>query len=91
MRFPGVVTKDLIKGESVSFLPFDRRLCGYVGFIIESQRKLMVTLLLETLSVVQTVQFEPNHQLVKSARGNIRIVDIMIQNGNNQRYQVEDL
>jgi hypothetical protein len=86
-----VVTRDLTKGESVSFLPFERQSCGYVGFIIESQPKLMLTLFLGTLSVVQTVQFEPNHQLVKSGRGSIRIVDIMIQNGNKQRYQVEDL
>jgi hypothetical protein len=49
MRFPGVVTKDLTKGESVSFLPFDRQSCGYIGFIIESQRKLVLPLLLETL------------------------------------------
>jgi hypothetical protein len=49
MRFLGVVTKDLTKPESVSFLRFDRQSCGYVGFIIESQRKLVLTLLLDVL------------------------------------------
>jgi hypothetical protein len=48
MRFPGVVTKNLTKGEPVSFLPFDRQSSQYLGFIIESQRKLMLTLLLDT-------------------------------------------
>jgi hypothetical protein len=49
MRLAGLVMKELTKGESVSFLPFDRQLCGDVGFIIESQRKLILTLLLGTL------------------------------------------
>jgi hypothetical protein len=41
--------------------------------------------------VVETVQSEQNHQIVKSRRGNTRMINIRIQNGKNQRSQVEDL
>jgi hypothetical protein len=51
MRFPWVITKELTKGESVSFLPFNRQSCGYIEFIIESQRKLRLTVLLDSLYV----------------------------------------
>jgi hypothetical protein len=51
MRFPGVATKDLTKGESASFLPCNGQSCGYVGVIIELQRKLMPTLSLDTVDM----------------------------------------
>jgi hypothetical protein len=41
--------------------------------------------------VVETVPSEQNHQIVKSRRGNTHIINIMTQNGKNQRSQVEDL
>jgi hypothetical protein len=41
--------------------------------------------------VVDTVQSERNHQILKACCGNTRIINIRIQNGKRQRSQVEDL